>query len=169
MRVPSASPVLVILAAACVRAPVPVPPPVPPPAPPANRSVVVADDFSLTVCVVRGGLLTDVSVLYNPTTGDSLYEGRLFRDAFPTDSTFAVNAAWYHAYEPIMMRDRRYVIYGLPRALRPGDLVARGTYRGVTVFAEPGDAHPPVLYLPVRPTCEFQPYQTEMGGPVRGG
>jgi hypothetical protein len=89
---------------------------------------------------------------------------------FPLDSTFVASAAWYHAYETITIFSRRYIPYGLPRALRPGDVVAtRGEYRGVLIFAEPGaSAAPLVLYLPVRPTCVFQPYETEAGVGIRG-
>ncbi len=109
-------------------------------------------------------------VSYDPATGDSLYEGRRFSETFPIDSTFAASARWFHEYQPVELGRGRYVIYGLPRALRPGDVVARGEYRGVRVFTEPSASAPfEVVYLPVRPTCEFQPYQGEMGGPVRGG
>ena len=163
----AASLALVIFAAGCVRAAAPV---VPPPAPPPPLATHVADDPHLTVCVVRNGVLADIQVSYDPATGDSLYEGRRFGDAFPTDSAFAGSAAWYHATEPILVLNRMYVKFGLPRALRPGDLVLRGRYRGVPVYADVRDSHQPpyLLYLPVRPTCEFQPYETEMGGPVRG-
>jgi hypothetical protein len=123
----------------------------------------------VTVCVVRDGVLVDVPVTVDPVTGDSLYEGRRFSDAFPADSTFAASAAWYHAYETITIFRRRYIPYGLPRALPPGVLVARGKYRGVTLFAEPGaSGAPEVLYLPVRPTCVLQPYETEAGMGIRG-
>jgi len=165
-----ASLVLVVLAAACVRATAPV---MPPPAPPANPAAPIPDASPLerlTVCVVRDGVLMDVPVSYDPATGDSLYEGRRFRDAFPTDSTFAAGAEWYHPYQPIMIFEGRYIVYGLPRTLRPGDVVARGKYRGLTVYVEPGSAvRAPTTYLLVRPTCEFQPYETHMGGAVRGG
>ena len=116
--------------------------------------------------------MSTVSVSYDHATGDSVYQGRRFHDAFPVDSSFAASARWYHDYEPIVFNGRRYIIYGLPRALPPGDVVARGEYRGVTVFTEPMASRPSpeVLYLPVRPTCEFQPYeQGETGGAVRGG
>lgn len=160
-----------LLAAACVRATVPAaPPPVPPPSPPTSAPEAPPLE-RLTVCVVRDGVLTDVPVSYDRATGDSLYEGRRFGEAFPIDSTFAASAAWYHATEPVIALHRLYVKFGLPRALRPGDLVLRDRYRGVPVYADARDSHTPpyLLYLPVRPTCEFQPYETEMGGPVRGG
>jgi hypothetical protein len=48
--------------------------------------------------------------------------------------------------------------------------VARaGDFQGVPIFAEAGQARPDVIYLPVRPGCEFQPYQVETkAGNVRG-
>lgn len=105
---------------------------------------------------MRGGALP---VALDPATGDSLYEGRRFGDAFPIDSSFAASAAWYPATEPITVLNRLYVKFGLPRALRPDDLVLRDKYRGVPVYADVRDSHTPpyLLYLPVRPTCEFQP------------
>jgi len=163
---------VLLLAAACAPPAAPV---AAPPAPVPQAPVIVADPSpleELTVCVVHGGAMSTVSVSYNHATGDSVYQGRRFRDAFPTDSSFAASARWYHDYEPIVLNGRRYIIYGLPRALRPGDVVARGEYRGVTVFVEPTASRsspPEVLFLPVRPTCEFQPYEPgETGGAVRG-
>lgn len=159
---------LVVLAAACVHATGPAPPA----ASPVTHSVVVQHSFPLerlTVCVVRDGILSDVSVSYDPATGDSVYEGRRFRDAFPTDSTVAAGTSWYDRDEMPVFNGRRYWSIGLPRVMRPGELVSRGTYRGLTVFVAPGtSSRTERLYLPVRPTCEFQAYETEMGGSVRG-
>jgi len=163
--------VVLAAVAACAHATPVAPPPAQlpfPPPPPVPDQVPVEP---LTVCVVRDGVLRYVSVTYDDVTGDSLYQGRRFREAFPMDSSYAASARWYHDYETVNFLNHRYVIYGLPRALGPLDIEARGEYRGVTVFAEPTASRtvPEVVYLPVRPTCEFQPYETEMGGPVRGG
>ena len=62
--------------------------------------------------------------------------------------------------------------YGLPRVLGTRDVNNAGTVNGVSVFAEPGAnaQRPEVIYVPTRPGCEFQPYQTEAKtGSVRGG
>lgn len=168
---------LVMLAGACARtpepaAPLPAPEPIPPiasPPPPTPPPPPATEPR--TVCVVRNDELSYVTASVDPATGDSTYEGRRFRDAFPADSTYAASAAWYHRNEPIAFNGRRYVSYGLPRALRPGDLVARGQFRGTTIFVATADTDPQMLiiYVPVRPTCEFQPYETEGGWPVRGG
>jgi hypothetical protein len=64
--------------------------------------------------------------------------------------------------EPITVQGRRYLPFGVPRLLGPGEIVRTGEYRGYTVFTEPGAATPAaVVYLPVRPNCEYQPYQLE--------
>lgn len=92
--------------------------------------------------------------------GDSLYNGRPISEAFPTDSTYALNAQWYRNNETIVFRSRRYVKYGLPRFLGTTDVTAVGSVGPVTVFAESPDR--PVLeviYIPVQPGCEFQPYE----------
>jgi hypothetical protein len=89
------------------------------------------------------------------------YRGEPVAHAFPTDSTYALNAAWYRNSEPITMAEGRYVKYGLPRILGTTDVVPIATFRGVAVFAEPGTdpRRAEVIYLPTRPGCEFQPYQ----------
>jgi len=102
-----------------------------------------------------------VEVEYSVARGDSFYRGRPIAAAFPTDSTYALNAAWYRDNEPISFAQGRYVKYGLPRILGTADVVPFGEFRGVAVFAEPvaNRDRPEVVYLPVRPGCEFQPYQ----------
>jgi hypothetical protein len=63
------------------------------------------------------------------------------------------------------------VKHGLPRVLGIyDDLVKVRTLHGVPVFAMPPVSRPMlVVYVPVNPFCEFQPYQAEIDhGPVRG-
>jgi hypothetical protein len=106
--------------------------------------------------------MEDVDIEYNTQRGDTTYQGRPFHAAFPVDSTVALDAAWYRDNEPIAFARGRYVKYGLPRILGTTDVVPIGSFRGVTVFAEPiADRRekPDVIYLPVRPTCDFQPYE----------
>jgi hypothetical protein len=153
-----------LLAAACVRGTAPAaPPPAPPPNPPTSAPEAPPLE-RLTVCVVRNGVLTDVPVSYDRATGDSLYEGRRLREAFPIDSSFAASAAWYRRHENFSYNGRPYWAVGLPRAMRPGELVVRGKSRGLMVFVTPGTPRRVnMLYLAVRPTCEFQQYETESG------
>ncbi|HKP74880.1 MAG TPA: hypothetical protein VJT67_05020, partial [Longimicrobiaceae bacterium] len=131
------------------------------PVPPPVASVTYDPIF---VCVVRNGRLEEVPIQYSTARGDSTYRGQPLSVAFPTDSTFALNAAWYRNNEPIAFGGGRYLKYGLPRILGPTDVVPVGAFRGVTVFAEPSAPRPrpDVIYLPVQPGCEFQPY--EVGG-----
>jgi hypothetical protein len=62
------------------------------------------------------------------------------------------------------------VKYGLPRVLGVNEVTRMGDYMGVPVFAETGaTGATEVIYLPVRPGCEFQPYQLDVKvGGVRG-
>src|SRR5215218_5418796 len=125
-------------------APMPPPPSLPPPA-------------EIRLCVVRDAALTEVSALYSETTGDTMVAGHSFSDVFPVTEAFARNAGWYINNEPIAYRMHRYVKYGLPRVLKPGDVVRDGDFRGVPVFMERGATSDEVIYVPVLPLCEFQP------------
>jgi len=111
------------------------------------------------VCVVRGGRLEEVA-FYGMATDDSTYRQR-YSAEFPTDSTYAGNAPWLRDREPLALLGDLYVMYGLPRILGIIDVVPIATFRGVTVFAEPNvdPTRPEVIYIPLRPGCEFQPYK----------
>jgi hypothetical protein len=113
------------------------------------------------VCVVRNGQLESVEIAVDPARGDTTYQGRPFAQAFPTDSTYALNAPWYRSYAPVPFAEGRYIKYGLPRVLGTTDVVPFGKIGPVTVFAEPtaNRRQPIVIYISVRPGCEFQPYQ----------
>jgi hypothetical protein len=115
----------------------------------------------VSFCVVRQGHLESVEVQVLSFNGDTVYDTMPVSQAFPTDSTYALNASWYRDREPLSLLGGRYVMYGLPRILGTTDVVPVATFRGVTVFAEPGADRrwTEVVYLPTRPGCEFQPYQ----------
>ena len=150
---------------------IPPPPVVIPPPPVVVPPPVVRDDIrDIRVCVVQGDMLTEVTVQYNVTRGDSLVNGQPFSTVYPTGAQYAANATWYINNEPITFGNRRYVKYGLPRVLGVNEVTRVGDYQGVGVFAETGATdRPEVVYIPVRPGCEFQPYQTEVKtGGVRG-
>jgi len=139
-------------------APVPqAPPPVPPPPPPAPPLGPGGDPINL--CLVQDGRITE------NVTDPSSYR------APEVPAEYASRTTWYVANEPVTFNGKRYYKYGLPRVLGPRDVVHVGSYRGVAVFAEPdaNPGHPEVVFLPVNPACEFQPYQIgEVGGAVRG-
>ena len=84
-------------------------------------------------------------------------------------AAYAANKGWYINNEPITFNGRRYVKYGLPRVLGVTEVARAGAYEGVSVFSKGGSMRADVIYIPVRPGCEFQPYQTDVKtGGVRG-
>ncbi|HEU4880757.1 MAG TPA: hypothetical protein VFT45_00890, partial [Longimicrobium sp.] len=113
----------------------------------------------------------NVQAQYTAATRDTTVEGRPFAQAYPaTAPSYAGGAGWYIQGGPITLDGRRFVKYGLPRVLGVNEVTRTGEYEGVPLFAEPGMARPDVVYVAVRPGCEFQPYQTEVkAGSVRGG
>jgi hypothetical protein len=148
-----------------------IPPPPPPPAiiPDAPPPPPPPAEVDVRVCVIQDGNLTEVTARYNQTTGDTTYNGGPFSAAFPATTGYAANATWYINNEPITFNNRRYVKYGLPRVLGVTEVSRAGEFRGVGVFSEGGNMNSEVIYVPVRPGCEFQPYQTELKtGGVRG-
>jgi hypothetical protein len=143
---------------------------VPPPAPPPPPIIVDTAWGTLQVCVVDGEGMRMVQVEYSTVTGDSLVDGRPFSEVYPTTAAYAEGAEWYINNEPIEIDSILYTKYGLPRELRPGELVRRRDYRGVMMFTGAEDAGTPyeVWYAAVRPGCEFHPYQWDLLVGIRG-
>lgn len=137
-------------------------------APPAP--VRAAAPVSIRYCIVRDGQLAEVDAVYDAERADTLVEGRPLALAYPADALpYAAGTEWYINHEPITIGNLRYPKYGLPRRLPARELRPAGQFRGVPVFAEAGVRTPDVYYVPVRPGCEFQPYQSEAHvGAVRG-
>jgi hypothetical protein len=125
---------------------------------------------TIDVCVVENGVPRNVQAQYTSATGDTTVAGRPFAQAYPaTAPSYASGASWYIQGDQITLDGRRFVKFGLPRVLGVNDVTRTGEYQGVPVFAQAGMARPDVVYVPVRPGCEFQPYQTEVkAGAVRG-
>jgi hypothetical protein len=147
-------------------APAPAPPPVNPPA-----TVVMSERMvqTMPVCVADGEGMREVQTQYNVLTGDTLIDGRPLSAMYPTDSGYAAAADWFVQNEVLILDGRRYVKYGLPRALGPGDVTRMGEYRGVPVYAQRGaEQDGAVRLLLVRPECIFQPYEGPHYGAVRG-
>jgi len=156
----------------------PIPPPPPPPPPPAPEVVpppppppVMDGMRDVSYCVVQSGQLTSITVQFNPATGDTTYNGVRLSERDASTAGYAGGQTWFINSEPVMFKGRRYVKYGLPRILGISDVSNVGTVNDVSVFAEPSAnvEHPEVIYVPVQPGCEFQPYQYEVkAGGVRG-
>ncbi len=142
-----------------------VPPVAPPPPPPA---VIEAPSMqAIRVCVVEGTALREVEAMYNPATGDTMVAGQAFAMAYPATTGYAAGSTWYINNEPLTIGGRRYVKFGLPRVVSVTDVTRTSDYQGVGVFTDASaTGTPDVVYIPVRPGCEFQPYQYEV--PARG-
>lgn len=87
-----------------------------------------------------------------------------FSSMAPLTGEYASVAGWYVNREPIGFHGRRYTMYGRPRILGLSEVERVGGIDRVPVFAAKGDtaAHP-LIYLPMRPGCEFQPYALKGG------
>jgi hypothetical protein len=118
--------------------------------------------MDIRVCVIdERGLLADVAAKFNPVNGDTTVAGKPFVEVYPTEKRYAADARWYIDKSPLTIAGRRWVKYGLPRVIGSNELTHAANHEGVTVFVEAGVAldRVEVIYLPVRPGCEFQPYQ----------
>ena len=122
------------------------------------------DSTVIQVCVVGlRGNLTNISASYNTATGDTTIAGERFSTAYPGTTGYAAGSTWYLNNDAITVNGRRYVKYGLPRVLSVNEVVRVGDHQGVAVFGEVGTTTAAeIIYIPVRPGCEFQPYQFEV-------
>lgn len=171
MRIPRCLAAVVVLVA-CARTPAPateppVPAPTPAPVPPAATA-----ERPVSLCVLRNGQVGTVTATYRPQTGDTLVGGRPWRELYPADSPpYAAGVDWFFNDEMMMMTEGRRAKYGTARIIEPQELKRYGEYGGVPLFVEadfPGGVAD-VVYVFVRPGCEFQPYrQVHSIGAVRG-
>lgn len=143
----------------------PAPRPAPAPAPAEER---------IRVCVVEGTTLTEVDALYLPAEGDTVVMRngmrRDFADAYPTVApSYAAGESWFLADDAVRVQNREYVKFGVPRIVPPTQLTRVADHNGVGLYAETGTSAPyQVLYIPLRPGCQFQPYQMREQIRVRG-
>jgi hypothetical protein len=155
-------------------APAVVPPPVippPTPAPVTPPPPVAPTTRTITICVVENGMLREVSATFTPSTGDTTVNNQAFRTAFPTTApTYASGATWYINNDSITVADDEYVRFGVARVITPPSQLTRvGEFQGTPIFAQTGEESPQeVLYVPLRPGCEFQPYQLREEIRVKG-
>lgn len=157
---------LVGIAAGCrsaARDPAPDPAPVAPPAGPMGIPSPPRV-YPITVCLVENGDLREVPVTYNFLTGDTLRDGRPIHENEPTSTAYAAGAPWYIENALITRGEHRYMKYGTTRILASGELQEFGEYQGVPLFVDRGNAArpPEIIYVPVRPGCEFQRYVREL-------
>jgi hypothetical protein len=73
---------------------------------------------------------------------------------------FAPSRTWFQNTEPILFGSMRFLKYGAPRELGPGELTRIGELHGVPIYAEAGaSGMHEVIYVAVRDGA-YQPYQT---------
>ena len=141
-------------------------------APAAAQQVPAADASGrITVCVLRDGEIAEVEAVFDTARRDTLVDGRPFSEAHPAGSPpYAAASPWYVDDAPLPFQGRMLMKHGLPRIFAPGQLRRAGEFRGLPLFAEAGDRGvPDVVYVFVRPGCEFHPYQVDYHvGAVRG-
>lgn len=141
----------------------PLPPPPPPPAAPPPP-----EERPIQLCVVVDGIPRYVQAFVRPATGDTVVIAeagirRPLRAAYPAAPAVASDRDWFVRDESIFLDGQEYVRFGVPRELRPEELVRRGDYRGVPLFeaaaAVPAPGEPAAVYVPVGDGCIFQPYR----------
>lgn len=120
---------------------------------------------SIAVCVLGAetGRPMEVAVDYDMITGDTIADGRPFGEVYPVDARYAASATWYINNEAITVGGHRYRKYGLPRVLGVYEIEPYAVLGTVPTFDEAGVTTSPaeVIYVPLRPGCEFQPYLLE--------
>jgi hypothetical protein len=111
----------------------------------------------LYICVIDSGNLRMVGARLDSVSGDTLVDGRDFREAYPATAPPYAQAARL-ARSLVEFGDARYYAQGPARHLPPDALTKVGELNGVPVFAEVGTpTNPPgAIFLPVGPGCEFQ-------------
>lgn len=120
----------------------------------------IAGEQELRLCVLLDDDLRYVAGQRHLLTGDTLVDGKPFRNVYPASTPpYALNAPWLYK-ELITLRGATYTAYGPPQILTPDGLIRVGEFRGIPLFAEEGtqNSRPGMLLVPLRPGCEFQPY-----------
>jgi hypothetical protein len=78
----------------------------------------------------------------------------------PPHPAYAANEPWFINGDVRELDGHRYLKYGQPRELRPGDLEQIGWHGDIRVYVEKGhSAEPFVIYIPTAPET-YQPYVT---------
>lgn len=117
-----------------------------------SRAAALALGALLLAAVPPQGPTRPVVPLKMPTTVSA-----------PADSTvYAGTQRWFANDEPITFGGRRWVKFGMSRALTQSETERVGQFRGVSVFRSTADSAAQVIYVAVRAGCDFQPYRREV-------
>ncbi|HLL84197.1 MAG TPA: hypothetical protein VK420_16155 [Longimicrobium sp.] len=146
----------------------------PEPAPARIQETPARGGQPVALCILRDGEVAAIEGTYRPERGDTVIGERPWREALPAASPpYAEAVDWYVRGEMVVSPGRELALerYGLTRILGPTEIKRFGEYRGLPLFVEALHEGPiaDVVYLFVRPGCEFQPYQQAYTvGAVRG-
>jgi hypothetical protein len=125
----------------------------------------------LAVCLLIDNDLRMVNVTFRPESGDTMLDGVPLHLAHPaTMPGYGAGAAWFVQEDSLTFDDAVWIKFGVTRAIDPDDVRPIGFHQGTPLFAEaPAQPPYPVLYVPVRPGCEVQPYRPREELRPRGG
>ncbi len=114
-------------------------------------------------CIIEKGVLKEVDVNYNTQTAEKtlVFNGVLTNyNNLEKSKDYAANQSWYINNDPVVLNGHNYVKYGLPRILGVFEIEKSVAYKGLGIYREAGTTGlAEIIYIPVRPGCEFQPYQ----------
>ena len=115
---------------------------------------------SRTLIPIEIGLFYDDEPPFADEYGQSIRVGTRWTHPHQAPYADGRTRSWYRDNEPITVRGREYVKYGLPRVLGLNEVEWIAEHDGLAVAAEPGASAPEVVYVLVEPaSCGFQPYQ----------
>jgi hypothetical protein len=123
----------------------------------------------LQLCVATDRSIRYVSAVVLQATGDSLAvvggERVPLAEAYPAPR----RPNWLTLGEPVHIGATEYQQFGISRSVHPGELGFAGEAGGIDYYVTGDEAAPPmVIYFPVGPACEMQPYRSVESIRVRG-
>ncbi|CAN5715726.1 hypothetical protein BH23GEM6_BH23GEM6_24540 [soil metagenome] len=142
------------------------------PAAPPVAAVVPPVERAIEICLYIDRNFQIVTGLVRPTEGDTLVlvggERRPFSEVYANANRFA-QPAWLTVGDQVTIGTSQYNRFGVSRSVRPGELQHAGQIDGVDYFVMQGErGAPAVVYFPVAPDCEVQPYRAVTTIRVRG-
>ncbi len=141
-------------------------PPSPEPTNPEPAAAPVLEVASL-ICLLVEGEFRDVPLVVRPVSGDTVavMEGeRVPLERLRDHGDPHAARDWVRSDEPLEFMGSRYLAFGPPRAVSPGELrPLSGGPPGLTLLSAPDtkESPPDEIYLAVGPHCTVQPYQVE--------
>ncbi|HEX8454582.1 MAG TPA: hypothetical protein VF647_21060 [Longimicrobium sp.] len=154
------------LATACAGAASPTPDVIaaPPAAAPTAHASLATTGSELQSCVERGSGPPSTSGVNAAPPADTMHRGMRIAGAPPGLGQYAADAPWFINGEAITVGGSRYVKSARSNVFGASSVKRFGEYEqhGVAIYIDAGMSGtrhmPPVVYVPVRPGCEFHFY-----------